>query len=105
MGTNLYVGNLSFETGEAELRALFAEGGRKVSTVKIIVDRDTGISKGFGFVEMANPEDAEQAIHQLSGTSFGGRALKVNEARERPPRRSGGFAGGEQKGEGHEKER
>jgi RNA recognition motif-containing protein len=105
MTVNLYVGNLAFETGEAELRALFEEGGRKVSEVKIITDRDTGISRGFGFVEMAKPEDAEVAIRQLNGTSFGGRALKVNVARERPPRRSGGPGGAERKGgDEHEKQ-
>jgi RNA recognition motif-containing protein len=104
MGTVLYAGNLSFETDEAQLRALFSEGGRQVSEVKIIVDRDTGVSRGFGFVMMENATDAEAAIRQLNGTSFGGRALKVNQARERPPRRNGGSRG-ERKGDEHEKER
>ena len=94
MGTRLYVGNLPFDTDESQLRALFQEGGRQVSEVKIITDRDTGRPRGFAFVEMGSQADAEAAVSALNGREFGGRALTVNEAREQAPRRSGGFAGG-----------
>lgn len=94
MGTRLYVGNLPFDTDESQLRALFQEGGRQVSEVKIITDRDTGRPRGFAFVEMGSQADAEAAISTLNGREFGGRALTVNEAREQAPRRSGGFGGG-----------
>jgi RNA recognition motif-containing protein len=90
----LYVGNLPFDTDESQLRALFQEGGRQVSEVKIITDRDTGRPRGFAFVEMGSQADAEAAISTLNGREFGGRALTVNEAREQAPRRSGGFGGG-----------
>jgi RNA recognition motif-containing protein len=94
MGTRLYVGNLPFDTSESQLRTLFAEGGRQVSEVKIITDRDTGRPRGFAFVEMGSQADAEAAVSSLNGREFGGRALTVNEAREQAPRRSGGFGGG-----------
>jgi len=94
MGTRLYVGNLPFDTDESQLRALFQEGGRQVSEVKIITDRDTGRPRGFAFVEMGSQADAEAAVSALNGREFGGRALTVNEAREQAPRRSGGFGGG-----------
>ncbi len=94
MGTRLYVGNLPFDTNESQLRALFQEGGRQVSEVKIITDRDTGRPRGFAFVEMGSQADAEAAVSALNGREFGGRALTVNEAREQAPRRSGGFGGG-----------
>jgi RNA recognition motif-containing protein len=94
MGTRLYVGNLPFDTDESQLRALFQEGGRQVSEVKIITDRDTGRPRGFAFVEMGSQADAEAAVSTLNGREFGGRALTVNEAREQGPRRSGGFGGG-----------
>lgn len=94
MGTRLYVGNLPFDTDESQLRALFQEGGRQVSEIKIITDRDTGRPRGFAFVEMASQADAEAVISSLNGREFGGRALTVNEAREQAPRRSGGFGGG-----------
>jgi RNA recognition motif-containing protein len=90
----LYVGNLPFDTDESQLRALFQEGGRQVSEVKIITDRDTGRPRGFAFVEMGSQADAEAAVSALNGREFGGRALTVNEAREQAPRRSGGFGGG-----------
>lgn len=93
MGTRLFVGNLSFGITEDQLRTLFEEGGRQVSNVTIVVDRDTGRPRGFGFVEMGSDTDAEAAIRALNGRDLGGRALTVNEARERPPR-PGGFGGG-----------
>jgi RNA recognition motif-containing protein len=94
MGTRLYVGNLPFDTDESQLRALFQEGGRQVTEIKIITDRDTGRPRGFAFVEMGSQADAEAAVSALNGREFGGRALTVNEAREQAPRRSGGFGGG-----------
>ncbi len=94
MGTRLYVGNLPFSTDEPGLKALFEQDGRQVTEVKIVTDRDTGRSRGFGFVEMANDADAKSAIEAFNGTNFGGRTLTVNEARERPPRGAGGGFGG-----------
>jgi cold-inducible RNA-binding protein len=76
----LYVGNLSFQTTEADLTSMFDQHG-SVESVKIITDRDTGRSKGFGFVEMNDDEAAEKAIAELNGKEVGGRALTVNEAR------------------------
>ncbi|OLE73658.1 MAG: RNA-binding protein [Acidobacteria bacterium 13_1_20CM_2_57_8] len=78
MKKKLYVGNLSFETTETELKELFAQTGQ-VETVRIITDRDTGRSKGFGFIEMQDGGD--KAIAQMNGKDFNGRALTVNEAR------------------------
>ena len=94
MGTRLYVGNLPFDTDETQLRTLFSEGGRQVTEVKIITDRDTGRPRGFAFVEMGSQADAEAAVSSLNGKELGGRALTVNEAREQAPRRGGGFGGG-----------
>lgn len=85
MGKKLYVGNLSFSTSEQSLQEKFAEFG-DVESAKIITDRDTGRSKGFGFVEMATDEAAESAISALNGTEFEGRTLTVNEARPMVPR-------------------
>ncbi|MEW6357518.1 MAG: RNA-binding protein [Planctomycetota bacterium] len=87
MGKNLYVGGLSYEAKEAELRQLFEQHG-EVTSAKVITDRDTGRSKGFGFVEMATQEGAEAAIKQLDQTSFGGRTITVNEARPKKDRGS-----------------
>ena len=84
---NIYVGNLAFRTTEDDLRQLFAEYG-EVSSVKIISDRETGRSRGFGFVEMGNSEDADKAIQALNGYEMDGRQLNVNEARPREPRGS-----------------
>ena len=81
-----YVGNLSFETTEAELKELFTQSGM-VETVRIITDRDTGRSKGFGFVEMQ--EGGDRAIAEMNGKDFNGRALTVNEARPMASRDSG----------------
>ena len=80
----LYVGNLPWSTTEDDLRELFAAIGPTQSAT-VITDRETGRSRGFGFVELEN-EAADQAISQLNGTEMGGRQLKINEARERPPR-------------------
>jgi RNA recognition motif-containing protein len=86
----LYVGNLSFTSSEEEIKTMFSQFG-EVTSVTIIKDRDTGRSRGFGFVEM---ENADAAIAQLNGKEFGGRALTVNEAREREDRKRGGGGGG-----------
>ncbi|MBU0514146.1 MAG: RNA-binding protein [Proteobacteria bacterium] len=83
MSKNIYVGNLPFSTNEDEVKALFEEHG-KVDSVRLITDRDTGRLRGFGFVEMS--EGGDEAIAALDGTDFGGRPLKVNEARERTER-------------------
>jgi RNA recognition motif-containing protein len=88
--TKLYVGNLSFDTTEDALRALFAQHGT-VESAKLISDRDTGRPRGFGFVEMPNA-DASRAMQALNGQQFDGRALRVNEARE--AERSGARGGG-----------
>jgi RNA recognition motif-containing protein len=98
MGTKLYVGNLSYVTNEEALRAVFAEGGRQVRNVSIILDRETGRSRGFGFVQMASPEDAQAAMTALDGHELDGRPLRVKEAREReggpePRAREGGREG------------
>lgn len=81
---NIYVGNLPFSSTEDEVRDLFAQYG-EVQSVKLISDRDTGRPRGFGFVEMEDG-GADKAIESLDGTTFGGRSLRVNEARERKPR-------------------
>lgn len=82
---NIYVGNLSYAMSEGELRDAFGAFG-DVSSVKILVDRETGRSRGFGFVEMPNQSEAEAAISNLNGKDVGGRALRVNEARPRERR-------------------
>ncbi|MFZ0013549.1 MAG: RNA-binding protein [Acidimicrobiia bacterium] len=82
MATNLFVGNLPFTTGSPELEQLFAPYGT-VSRAQVISDRDTGRSRGFGFVEMDNDDEAQAAIEALDGSDMGGRAIKVNVARER----------------------
>lgn len=93
MGKKLYVGNLSYEVDSSELEQLFAQFGQ-VASAQIINDRDTGRSKGFGFVEMANDNEAQAAIDGLNGKEHGGRALTVNEARPREDRGGGGGRGG-----------
>ncbi|HEX6810065.1 MAG TPA: RNA-binding protein [Planctomycetota bacterium] len=94
MGNRLYVGNLSFNTVEADLVAAFEQDGRKVSSAQVMMDRDTGRSRGFAFVEMASAGDAQAAIKAMNGVDLDGRALKVNEAEERKPRTGGGGGGG-----------
>jgi RNA recognition motif-containing protein len=86
VSTRIYVGNLSFDTTEEDLAQAFGEGSRKVQSVSIVTDRDTGRPRGFAFVEMANEADARAAIAALDGTELGGRTLKVNEAQERGSR-------------------
>jgi RNA recognition motif-containing protein len=93
MGTRLYVGNLPFDVDEAQLRTLFAGGGRTVAEVKLVTDRETGRPRGFAFIEMGSQADANAAVQELNGTQLGGRALTVNEAREREQSR-GGYGGG-----------
>ena len=83
---NIYVGNLSYSVNEYDLREIFEEYG-EVTSVKIINDRDTGRSKGFGFVEMANDDEAKAAMEELNEAELEGRPLKVNQARERTQRR------------------
>lgn len=88
---NIYVGNLDFKITEDELRQAFAAYGQ-VDNVTILKDRDTGQPRGFGFVEMANDEEAEKAINAMNGMQLGSRSLNVNEAR--PKVSKGGFGGG-----------
>ena len=93
MGKKLYVGGLSYDTAEETLRQAFAQAGT-VETVKVIIDRDSGRSKGFGFVEMATNEEAAKAIELLNGKEIDGRSLTVNEARPMEPRGSRPGGGG-----------
>jgi cold-inducible RNA-binding protein len=92
MGKRLYVGNLSFKTTEEGLRDLFAQDGKQVTDCRVITDRATGRSRGFGFVEMASDDDANKAIEQYNDFELDGRALKVNFAREKEQDRGGGQA-------------
>jgi RNA recognition motif-containing protein len=104
MGAKLYVGNLSFQTNEDTLRDAFAQGGRTVKSVQIMLDRETGRSRGFAFVEMGSPAEAQAAIDDLDGQQIDGRPLRVNEAREKteggPRGGGGGFGGGGRGGHG-----
>ncbi len=93
MSMKLYVGNLSFQTSTEELQQLFAQAGA-VESATIVEDRDTGRSRGFGFVEMSSKAEGEAAIAQLNGAELNGRALTVNEAKPRENRGGGGFGGG-----------
>ena len=99
MGNKLYVGNLSFSVTENSLQALFADLGT-VTSAKIIMDRDSGRSKGFGFVEMSTSSEAQSAIEKMNGKEVEGRALTVNEARPQEPR-SNGFGGGNRSSGGY----
>ena len=100
MAKKLYVGNLSYQVDSSELEQLFGAHGQVLSA-QIINDRDTGRSKGFGFVEMANDQEAEAAITALNGQQHNGRALTVNEARPREDRGGGGGGGGRSGGGGY----
>jgi RNA recognition motif-containing protein len=93
MGKKIYVGNLSYQTTSDELRTYFATYGNVVSA-EVLKDRDSGRSKGFGFVEMGSDQEAQAAIAGLHGKDFGGRPLTVNEARPREDRPRGGGGGG-----------
>ena len=88
MSMKLYVGNLSFQTSSEDLQELFSQAGT-VESASVVEDRDTGRSRGFGFVEMATREEGEAAIQQFNGKEFGGRNLNVNEARPREDRGGG----------------
>ena len=88
MSMKLYVGNLSFDTSSNEIQTLFAQAGT-VESVSLIEDRETGRSRGFGFVEMQTKEEGAAAISQFNGKDLGGRALKVNEAKPRENRNGG----------------
>jgi cold-inducible RNA-binding protein len=93
MAMKLYVGNLSFQTSSEDLQQLFAQAGT-VESATVVEDRDTGRSRGFGFVEMASNEEGQKAIEQFNGTDFNGRNLTVNEARPREDRGGRGGGGG-----------
>ena len=93
MGKKLYVGNLSYDVSNEDLEALVSPHGT-VQSAEVIMDRSTGQSKGFGFVEMSSDAEAQSAIAALDGQDQGGRALKVNEAKPREPRSGGGYGGG-----------
>lgn len=97
----LYVGNLTYAATDDSLMQLFVEKGYKVSSARIITDRETGRSRGFGFVELAEDQDAAKAIGEMNGLDIGGRALQVNEAREQEPRGGGGNRFGGGGGRGH----
>ncbi|HWB55099.1 MAG TPA: RNA-binding protein [Tepidisphaeraceae bacterium] len=101
MGKKLYVGNLSYDVDSSALQELFTPHGT-VESAEVISDRDTGRSKGFGFVQMGTDDEANAAIAALNGTQHDGRALTVNEAkpRENRPRSGGGFGGGGHRGGG-----
>ena len=104
MAMKLYVGNLSFQTSSTDLQDLFSQAGT-VESASVVEDRDTGRSRGFGFVEMSSREEGEAAIQQLNGKEVGGRNLNVNEARPREDRGGGGggrggFGGGGNRGGG-----
>ena len=101
MGNKLYVGNLPYTVRDEDLQQAFGEFGQ-VSSAKVMMERDTGRSKGFGFVEMGSDAEAQQAINGMNGQSLGGRSLVVNEARPMEPRppRTGGFGGGRREGGG-----
>ena len=95
MGKKLFVGNLNFKTNDDDLRELFSQAGTCESAT-VMMDRATGRSRGFGFVEMSSDEEAQKAVEQFNGYDFQGRNLNVNEARERTPGgpRGGGYGGG-----------
>ncbi|TSE20890.1 polyadenylate binding protein [Tepidimonas alkaliphilus] len=99
MGNKLYVGNLPYSVRDGDLQQAFSAYGQ-VTSAKVMMERDTGRSKGFGFVEMGSDAEAQAAIAGMNGQSFGGRNLVVNEARPMEPRppRGGGFGGGRREG-------
>ncbi|MBI4471465.1 MAG: RNA-binding protein [Acidobacteria bacterium] len=99
MGKKLYVGNLPFNANDESLQEIFSQAGT-VQSAKIITDRDTGRSKGFGFVEMSTDQEAAEAIQRFNGADYGGRAMTVAEARPMAPREDRGFGGGGGRGRG-----
>ena len=101
MGTKLYVGNLSYDTTEDQIRTLFSQAG-EIAEIAFIMDRDTGRPKGFGFVTMKTEEGAQDAIKRFNGQTVDNRALTVNEARPREERSNsgGGYGGGGNRGGG-----
>ena len=92
MGTKLFVGNLSYGTTSQDLESHFRQIGETTSA-QVITDRESGRSRGFGFVEMASSEDAQRAVRELDGKELQGRSINVSEARERAPREGGGGGG------------
>ena len=101
MGNKLYVGNLPYTVRDEDLQQSFSEFG-SVTSAKVMMERDTGRSKGFGFVEMGSDAEAQAAINGMNGQSLGGRSVTVNEARpmEARPPRTGGYGGGDRSGGG-----
>ena len=99
MSMKLYVGNLAFQTTDEDLQELFSQAGT-VESAQVVTDRDTGRSRGFGFVEMASKSEGEAAIAQFNGVEINGRSLTVNEARPRENRGGGGGFGGGRGGGG-----
>ena len=93
----LYIGNLAFQTTDQDLSGLFSQAGT-VNSANIVTDRDSGFSRGFGFIEMSSKEEGESAISMFNGKDVEGRSLKVNEARPREDRGNGGFSGGNRNG-------
>ena len=91
--TNIYVGNLSYDATEDDIKQAFSQHG-EVSTVNMIMDRETGRPRGFAFVEMPNSDEAQKAIQDVNETEIAGRAVKVNEAKPKSDRRGGGGGGG-----------
>ena len=104
MGKKLYIGNLSYDVSSSDLEAMLSPHGT-VQSAEVIMDRDTGRSKGFGFVEMDSDAEAQAAIAALDGQDQGGRAIKVNEAKPREPRSGGGGYGGGGGGGGGRRDR
>jgi len=102
MGNKLYVGNLPYSFRDDDLQQAFAAHGT-VTSAKVMMERDTGRSKGFGFVEMGSDAEAQTAINAMNGQQYGGRGIVVNEARPMEPRppRSGGYGGGNRSGGGY----
>ncbi len=96
---SIYVGNLSYTSTPEEIGTLFGQFGT-VTSVRIVKDRETGRSRGFAFVEMSDDAAADAAVENLNGKDFGGRNLKINEAKERTERKPGGFGGGNRHGGG-----
>ena len=103
---NLFVGNMSFNTTEVELRSFFEPYG-EITRIQVMTDRDTGRARGFGFVELADDEEAAKAITELNGKELDGRALNVNEAKPKPersgPRDGGGYGRGSRDGGGRDR--